>query len=59
MKEKLHFNFIQQKFPTSVSGETNECWYSIQRSSIKSGRKYAKAYLISPGFSTIAPVSGR
>ncbi|WP_221768462.1 hypothetical protein [Siminovitchia terrae] len=26
----LQFNFIQQKFPTSVSGEKNTYWYSIQ-----------------------------
>ncbi|WP_283246582.1 hypothetical protein [Siminovitchia terrae] len=25
------FNFIQQKSPTSVSGEMNACWYSIQQ----------------------------
>jgi len=64
-------NFIQQKSPTSISGEMNAYWYSIQwgfkprlnkvkasadatdfqrkfieQSSIKSGRKYAKAHLI-------------
>ncbi|WP_313428552.1 hypothetical protein [Siminovitchia terrae] len=27
----LYFNFIQQKSPTSVSGEMNAYWYSIQR----------------------------
>ncbi|WP_280519746.1 hypothetical protein [Siminovitchia terrae] len=25
-----HFNLIQQKSPTSISGEMNPYWYSIQ-----------------------------
>ncbi|GIN92919.1 hypothetical protein J22TS1_39700 [Siminovitchia terrae] len=29
----MGFNFIQQKFPTSVSGNMNAYWYSIQRGS--------------------------
>ncbi|WP_120116765.1 hypothetical protein [Siminovitchia terrae] len=28
--EQMNFNFIQQKSPTSVSGEMNAYWYSIQ-----------------------------
>ncbi|GIN93081.1 hypothetical protein J22TS1_41320 [Siminovitchia terrae] len=38
----LYFNFIQQKSPTSVSGETNAYWYSIQRG-FKPGLNKVKA----------------
>ncbi|WP_212950191.1 hypothetical protein [Siminovitchia terrae] len=30
ISKRCQFNFIQQKSPTSVSGEMNACWYSIQ-----------------------------